>query len=145
MPRSSKENMAETVAAEELVCVPASEAAVGLEIHFKGEAYRLEPRDWALREDIVQEMRLSVLQYREAMSLSFFKETAKNHAIDFLKRWRRHSRIPYGTGLAWRMSDTEEVKTSEEQHMEESEKEERVKEAIQRSMFYERTPKTKTA
>lgn len=129
-----------TVSTQEVIRFAPGDAAVHLSDHFAMEARRLHHSDWALQEDIAQEMRLAVLQCNEAMPLCFFKEVARNHAINFLKSWKRHGRIPYGLGVARRMTEIDQLKTSEESAEEEQEKEQQRQEALDRSMFYERRP-----
>jgi hypothetical protein len=74
-------------------------AALILERHFKVEAFKLRPDDWALQEDLAQEMALAVLECAVPQHLSHFKEFARTRAVEYLLKWEEASRIPTEFGV----------------------------------------------
>lgn len=80
-------------------------AALRLEKHFKVEAFKLRPDDWALQEDLAQEMALAVLQCAEPQPISYFKEFARTRAVEYLLKWEEASRIPTEFGVVRRTND----------------------------------------
>jgi DNA-directed RNA polymerase specialized sigma24 family protein len=118
------------------VLVYPAEAAVQLQEHFRFEAKRLRKKDWFTQDDLVQEMSLAVLEHPEPMPLCFFKETARNRAIDYLIEWKRKSRVPYGTPSAMRFTDPVFEKSDMEREEEERENQSRQRECnVMASLF----------
>jgi len=76
-----------TIEVEAVVLEPVP-AALRLQSVFKRAAKRLR-NDFQLREDLAQEMSLSVLQCKHPHSLSFFLHRAVSRAINYIKRWDR--------------------------------------------------------
>ena len=65
------------------------DAAVKLQRLFKRIARKLRKDDYHLREDLVQEMSLAVLQCQGANFLTFFLDRAVCRAINFLEYWEQ--------------------------------------------------------
>jgi DNA-directed RNA polymerase specialized sigma24 family protein len=122
--------------AEVPALVDPAEAAVQLQDHFRFEAKRLRKKDWFTQDDLVQEMSLAVLLHARPMPLCFFKDAARKEAIDYLRRWKRKSRIPYGTPSAMRFIEPVLEKSNMEREEEEREKQSRQRECnVMASLF----------
>jgi hypothetical protein len=91
----------------ELKTVQPEEAVSRLEKRFKAEAYRLRPLDWAMQEDLAQEMALAVLQCLEPQPLLHFKELARKQAIEYLRKWDEASKVPKEFNLAQRIDEVD--------------------------------------
>ena len=66
-------------------------AVVILRGDFERFAAHLRRCDISLRDDLIQEMNLGVLQCREPHTLSYFKSRGVSRAKDFLRMWTRHA------------------------------------------------------
>jgi hypothetical protein len=97
-------------------------AALSLEKHFKVEAFKLRPEDWALQEDLAQEMALAVLECAGPQPISYFKEFARTRAVEYLLKWDEASRVPTEFGVVRRtneldcMTDDDQMRCAQESH-----------------------------
>jgi hypothetical protein len=83
-------------------------AVVILQSDFERFAAQLRRCDLALRDDLVQEMSLGVLQCREPHTLSFFKSRGVSRAKDFLRMRNRRMMLDWSEVRAEPIDNTVE-------------------------------------
>jgi DNA-directed RNA polymerase specialized sigma24 family protein len=79
-----------TIEVEAIVLEPVP-AALRLQPIFKRAARKLR-KDFHLREDLAQEMTLSVLRCKYKHPLSYFLQRAVQQAVDYVRRWEKGKR-----------------------------------------------------
>ena len=90
-------------------------AALELQDHFRLEAKRLCYRDWAMQEDLVQEMSLALLKrQRTPMPLCFFKDIARKSALNFMRDYERRRYVPVDAPCVTRNERTVIFRTQQE-------------------------------